>query len=178
MGSLIKKILFLIFYFLLINNVYGKQGLNECESRTFFLNIFSKKDFLFDSKTCFGEDGYIINFLENKSTRIILNKKFNEFGYDNLILEGVSIYKKEKRPPLLITLHSEYICCYPKPEGKSYLIDIYQITKRGNGFFVKPFTESLGIERYGFDGKNNVRQRSIFKYKNIASIKRWLDKHY
>ena len=45
-------------------------------------------------------------------------------------LIAVSLYKKNSKPPVLITLYSETYCCYPQPSGKLYTVDLYEIEKK------------------------------------------------
>lgn len=78
----------------------------------------------------------------------------------------------------MITLHSESICCYPRPEGKSYSIDLYKVIKSNEKIKLTPYTGILGDNKYGFDGRNDVKEKVNFKLKDIASIKKWLDKNY
>lgn len=174
------KTLFLSFLIFYTSHTYASDELNaNCQNKKINLNIFYKDDFSFNSQLCANDDrSYIINFLQNNSQSILINKKEEEFGYDYPVLEAVSVFKKGKLPPLLITLHSEYVCCYPRPEGKSYAIDLYKIIKDGGKFKINSYTSILGENNYGFDGQNDVREKVHFKLKDIASIKKWLDKNY
>ncbi|SPL71877.1 hypothetical protein KPC_3055 [Acinetobacter stercoris] len=78
----------------------------------------------------------------------------------------------------MITLHSQYNCCYPRPEGKNYQVDLYQIQNNKGKLKLKSYTYVLGDYADGFEGQTDVREKSIFKFKDIASIKKWLDKNY
>lgn len=172
--------IFLFFIIFYTNSIYASESSSEsCQSSKVNLDIFSKNDFSLNSQSCMNDDrSYVVNTLKSNGKEFFVNKKEDEFGYNPPILEAVSIFKKNDLPPLLITLHSEYVCCYPRPEGKSYYVDLYQVIRSNNKFELKPYTSILGDNHYGFDGKNDIRQKVKFKYKNISLIKKWLDKNY
>lgn len=89
--------IFFSFIILYTCNVHGSDLLNEnCQNSTIKLDIFSKNDFLFSSKSCIKDDrSYVINYLKNKSENLLVNKKEDEFGYDFPTLDAVSIFKKK-----------------------------------------------------------------------------------
>lgn len=150
-----------------------------CESKTTALTIFSKNDFTLNSQLCKNNDrSYNVHYLQNKTQNIFVKKQYEEMGYDAPNLKAVSIFNKDHLPPLLILLHSERICCYPSPEGETYAIDLYKTIKSKNTIQLQPYTTLLAKNSYGFEGQNNVREKVHFKFKDIASIKKWLEKNY
>jgi hypothetical protein len=90
-------------------------------------------------------------------------------------LIAVRVYKKINRPPILIEPYSEKYCCYPQPTGTLYTINLYEIYKN-NKISVKSITDILGSNSSGLDGVSDEYMK--FNLKNIASIKKWLDKNY
>ena len=72
--------------------------------------------------------------------------------------------------------YSEKYCCYPQPAGTLYTVNLYEIHKNNNKISVKSITDILGDNSSGLDGVSDDYMK--FSLKNIASIKKWLDKNY
>ncbi|MFI8146795.1 hypothetical protein [Acinetobacter sp. ABJ_C5_2] len=153
---------------------------SECnEEKVTPLSIFNKHDYEIHSYICDSEDGkYIKNYLSlsNKTNFIFLNKIENDGSRDNPKQLAVSIYHpRGNKKPLLITLHGQYDCCYPHPEGTTYYIDIFKINENGKVYNI---SNILGRNVSGYDGQNDIKEKSFFNLKDIASIKKWLEKNY
>ncbi|MEB5477122.1 hypothetical protein [Acinetobacter pollinis] len=93
-------------------------------------------------------------------------------------LAAVSIYRNIKKEPVLITLHTQDWCCYPLSQGTVYSVNLYKIKKTDSKITLIDITRDLGEESSGLDGENDIGEKLIFKYKNISSIKKCLDKNY
>jgi hypothetical protein len=171
-----KKNYFFIFLLFFTQNIFA----SECnEEKVTSLSIYNKHDYEIHTYICDSEDGkYIKNYLSssNKNNLILLNTIENDGSRDNPEQLAVSIYHPGgNRKPLLITLHGQYDCCYPHPEGTTYYIDIFKVSKNGN---INKISNILGKNVSGYDGQNDIKEKYFFNFKDIASIKKWLDKHY
>jgi hypothetical protein len=67
-------------------------------------------------------------------------------------------------------------CCYPQPSGQLYSIELYKIWNIDKNIKIEPITEILQEYSTGLEGVSDDYMH--FKYKDIASIKKWLDKNY
>lgn len=142
------------------------------------LNVFGGNDISFLSKNCMVdvETQYVENFLEHQKEKIFINKVYGMVGNGSGVgLKAVSIYRKSK-DPILITLYAENYCCYPKPSGTLYTVELHKIIKKDKKIILKSITNILGENSSGLEGVSD--DYLYFKLKNISSIKKWLDKNY
>lgn len=177
MKSIFGFFLFAVLYTVSIGHSYAQD---KCKpSQSVSLNIFSKNDYNFKSFSCSAEQGiFLKNYLVKGNKSIFLNE-FAEFAAnEEPKVIAVSTYKpKTNRNPLLISITSAYFCCTPQVEGYSYQVNIYEIKKQDESVILNDIAKKLLNENAsGFDGKTDVK--AYYKYKNIASIKKWLDKNY
>ena len=78
---------------------------------------------------------------------------------------------------MLVSITSAYFCCTPQIEGYSYQVNIYEIKKQRERVILTDITKKLFKDNVsGFEGNTDVK--TYYKYKNISSIKKWLDKNY
>ena len=171
-----KKIPLFVSLLFFTQNVFA----NECNEENIIpLSVFDKHDYEIHSYICNSDDGkYIKNYLslDNKTNFMFLNEIENDGSRDDPKQLAVSIYHPiGNRKPLLITLHGQYDCCYPHPEGTTYYIDIFKLNRNGT---VNKISNILGKNVSGYDGQNDIKEKSFFSLKDIASIKKWLDKNY
>ena len=158
-----------------------KPPVDQCDSNTVKLSIFATNDSSFEYYNCKEDDDfYILEYLKNANKNIFIYKKLREGGYDYPKVEAVSIYKPsdETKAPIMIVLHGQYNCCYPRPSGTSYEVKLYQIIKEANRIQAVDYTHILGENNYGFDGQNDVREKITYQFKDISSIKKWLKNNY
>ena len=73
-------------------------------------------------------------------------------------------------------MYSETYCCYPQPSGKLYTVDLYEIKKERNHVVLNSITNILGRDNSGLEGVSDDYMH--IKFKDIASIKKWLDKNH
>jgi len=139
------------------------------------LSVFKKNDYKLFNYTCSSEQGETLkNYIGNSKKQVLVNEYFNFAAKESPKLLAVSVYRpKIKKILLLITLHTSYYCCTPQIEGSSYEVNLYQIEKNMK---LTELTSLLGDDAEGFEGQ--VEGRVNYKFKDIASIKRWLDKNY
>ncbi|MBK0064229.1 MULTISPECIES: hypothetical protein [unclassified Acinetobacter] len=151
---------------------------DKCEKKeTIILSVFKKNDYKFYNYTCESGNGkYLKSYIEN-SKKIKFLSEYSDFAAkEEPQLLAVSVYKSKKnRHPLLITLNSVYYCCSPQMEGAIYKINFYQINSK-NQVSLKNITNIFGENSEGFEGM--AEGKFYYNYKNIASIKKWLDKNY
>ena len=83
--------------------------------------------------------------------------------------------QKTNKNPILITLHTQYWDT-PTINGTTYSIDLYQITNKNGKIQVTDISKILGDKQSGLDGVSD--DYILFDLKNIALIKKWLDKNY
>lgn len=166
---------------LVIQTTYAEATLEKfCKvDQTYKLSIFGKNDAKFISKNCdlSPDNQYIESFLILKNKKMSINKingRVGNGGGTELI--AVSLYKENSKQPVLITLYSETYCCYPQPSGKLYTVDLNEIKKENNSMVLKSITNILGDNNSGLEGVSDDYMH--FKFKDINSIKEWLDKNY
>lgn len=163
-------------YFICSAATYARDRCKKDQSIP--LNIFSKNDYRFESFSCDAEQGtFLKNYLINTKKRIFLNEFYEFSAKEEPKVVAVSIYKSKRNNPLLISISTAFFCCTPQIEGYSYEVKIYEIKKQNDGMILKDITQKLlKDDDSGFEGKTD--ERIYYKYKNIASIKKWLDKNY
>ncbi|MFC6053179.1 hypothetical protein ACFPT0_10070, partial [Acinetobacter portensis] len=128
------------------------------------------------SKICNSNDNpYIENSLQGLNKNVYLNKYSIDGGKWYQKLAAVSVYKKTNKNPILITLHTQYWDT-PTINGTTYSIDLYQITNKNGKIQVTDISKILGDKQSGLDGVSD--DYILFDLKNIALIKKWLDKNY
>lgn len=153
---------------------------NFCKvDQTYKLSVFGDNDAEFISKNCdlSPDNQYIESFLILKNKKIYINKINGRVGNGGgAELIAVSLYKKNSKKPVLITLYSETYCCYPQPSGKLYTVDLNEIKRENNSINLKSITDILGDNNSGLEGVSDDYMH--FKFKDISSIKKWLDKNY
>lgn len=175
------KIIFSFFLLFILYTVSIEQSYaqDKCkQSQSVRLSVFSKNDYYFKSFSCDAEQG---KFLKNYLVGLNKNVLLNEFAAnEEPKVVAVSIYNsknKVNKNPLLISIASAYFCCTPQIEGYSYQVNIYEIKKQGSDFVLKDISKKLLKDNAsGFDGQTD--KKTYYKYKDIASIKKWLDKNY
>ncbi|NNP70469.1 hypothetical protein [Acinetobacter sp. Ac_5812] len=139
------------------------------------LSVFKKNDYKLFNYTCSSEQGETLkNYIGNSKNKVLVNEYFDSAARENPKLLAVSVHRpKMEKLPLIITLHTSYYCCTPQIEGNSYEVNLYQIDKNMK---LTELTSLLGDDSEGFEGQ--VEGRVYYKFKDIASIKKWLDKNY
>ena len=175
-----NKVYLLFILILFVQVSYANKNDSEsCQKNQVKLSVFAKNDSDFISKNCeispdnqFVES-YLIRYDTKKNLSKINGRSGNGAGVK---LIAVSVYKKINKPPVLIELYSEKYCCYPEPSGNLYTINLYELHNKKNGIGVNSITDILGDNSSGLDGVSDGYMS--FKLKNIASIKKWLDKNY
>ena len=75
----------------------------------------------------------------------------------------------------MITIHTQYWDT-STISGTSYDINLYEILNKDGKVTLIDITEKLGKNQSGLDGESD--QKMIFKLKDIALIKKWLDENY
>lgn len=160
-----------------------KPPLDQCDVNNVKLSIFTTNDSSFEYYNCKEEDDndfYILEYLKIANQNIFIYKKIRGGGYDYPKVEAVSIYKPsdETKASIMIVLHGQYSCCYPRPSGTFYEVKLYQIIKNTNSVKVVDHTSILGENYYGFDGQNDVGEKVTYQFKDISSIKKWLESNY
>lgn len=169
----------LVFLLCFFSTISFSSTNNKCSGyQKYNLSVFSKNDISFLSKNCMidVETQYVENFFEIQKEKIFINKVFGRVGNGSGVqLKAVSIYRKSK-DPILITLYAENYCCYPKPSGTLYTIELHKIIKKDEKIILKSITNILGDKSSGLEGVSD--DYLYFKLKNISSIKKWLDKNY
>ena len=175
------KLINFIFLLVFCTSVFAESQSEKsnCEINSTLLTVYKKNDFKILSRSCNSEDNpFIENMLQGYNKKIFLNKYSMDGGKNRQELIAVSIYKKINKEPILITLHKQYWCCYPLAEGNSYTVNLYKIKKTDSNFNIIDITKLLGTEDQGLDGQNDIGENFVFKLKDIASTKKWLDKNY
>lgn len=152
---------------------------NECslESKV-NVSVFKNNDYKVSNYICSSVEGNVLkNYIESNRSKIFVNEYYDFSAKEDPKLLAVSLYKsKNNKTPVLITLHSSYHCCTPQLEGNIYKVNLYQMNKINNDIKLKDITQILGDHSEGFEGLSEGRV--FYKFKNIASIKKWLDKNY
>lgn len=174
---MVKIILvFLLFVFSTVSFSSTNTKCNDYQK--YNLNVFGENDIIFLSKNCMVnvETQYVENFFEYQKEKIFINKVYGMIGNGSGVgLKAVSIYRKSK-DPILITLYAENYCCYPKPSGTLYTVELHKIIKIDKKIILKSITDILGENSSGLEGVSD--DYLYFKLKNISSIEKWLDKNY
>jgi len=168
-------ILFVISSLIYSQNLFAKD---QCDiDQQVKLNIFKKNDYKFYNYTCKSDKGiYLKSYIGNSKKTKFLNEYYDFAAKEDPQLLAVSIYKSKKnKQPLLITLNSAYYCCSPQMEGFVYKVNFYQIDSN-NQVLLENITHIFDEKSEGFEGM--AEGRVYYNYKNIASIKKWLDKNY
>lgn len=179
MKNIFSIFLLFVLYTVSIEQSYAQDKCKQSELVS--LSIFSKNDYNFQSLSCDAEQGvFLKNYLVNSNKNLLINE-FAEFAANEKPkIVAVSIYKpknKISKNPLLISIASAYFCCTPQIEGYSYQVNIYEVKKQGNNVVLKDISKKLLKEdASGFDGQTDGE--TYYKYKDITSIKKWLDKNY
>ena len=158
----------------------------SCKSFSEYVNIKSKDDVAFKYFNCLVDDKfYILEYLVTDRQQIFLNRHDNGYGLEFSKIEAYDIYQPDniEKPPLLIVIHSQSTCCYPRPSGTSYTVNLFQISNYNDLLTVKDYTDFLANGVYennmGFDGSlNDTEEKSTFKFKDIDSVTNWLDENY
>lgn len=154
----------------------------KCKANRTQLSIFTKNDFLFEDNNCKNNDdeSYIEEYLMNSDLRIHLYKKTDDGFYESPKVKAVSIYRPYNniKPPILIVLHSQYNCCYPRPTGTLYNVNLFEIKKTNNAINVEEVTSILGKQSWGFEGRDSENNKTTYKFRDIYSIKNWLKNNY
>ncbi|WP_241527911.1 hypothetical protein [Acinetobacter proteolyticus] len=168
-------VFFLIFF---VGTSYAeKKNDNLCNlNQKYKLSIFGKNDFILISKFCdYNDKHFLVNFLIKGKQKIFINKYSVNGGKWPQKLEAVSIYKQKNKAPILITLHTQRWDT-PTIGGVTYSINLYQIINNNEGVKLIDISKNLGNDQSGLDGISDEYMH--FKFKDIASIKKWLDKNY
>ncbi|WP_425918293.1 hypothetical protein [Acinetobacter sp. TSRC1-2] len=175
MNKYLFIIVLIILYPMCSQNLFAKEQCNK--NQTTNLSIFKKNDYNLYNYMCYSDKGvYLKTYIGNAQKTIFLNEYADFAAKDNPKLLAVSIYKsKIKKAPVLITLNAAYHCCTPQMEGYVYTVNLYQINPN-NHISLKNITNILGENSEGFEGESEGRV--YYKYKDIASIKKWLEKNY
>lgn len=142
------------------------------------LSIYSKNDYTFSNYTCSSEKGdYLKNYISNSKNNILVNEYSDFYGKEEPKLLAVSIYRNSlNKKKLLITIQSSYYCCSPQIEGNAYQINLYEVMQKNDVLSLKDVTPILGDKFEGFDGQSEGRV--FYEFKDINSIKKWLDTNY
>lgn len=172
---MVKYAFFITFLFIfLINVTYAKDASLSCKEDTTQLTVYNRHDFKFISKSCnFEENPFVENFLISGKKKIFINKYSMDGGKWPQKLEAVSIYKN--KVPVLITLHTQYWDT-PTVNGITYSVNLYKILNSSDGVRLIDISKILGQDQSGLDGVSD--NYMYFKFKNISSIKKWLDINY
>nr|WP_151982336.1 hypothetical protein [Acinetobacter guerrae] len=167
---------FLLIFLLMYSGILIAD--DKCDKKeTINLSVFNRNDYKFYNYTCKSDNGtYLKSYIENSKKINFLNEYSDFSAKEEPQLLAVGVYKSKKnRHPLLITLNSAYYCCSPQMEGSIYKINFYQIDSK-NHVSLKNITNIFGENSEGFEG--TAEGKVYYNYKNIASIKKWLDKNY
>ena len=170
------KYIVMIFFVGFINAAYAKNTVQSCGEVVTKLTVSKKNDFNLISKSCdYEENPFIMNFLINGEQKIFINKYSVDGGKWPQKLEAVSVYKQKNKPPVLITLHTQRWDT-PTINGLTYSVNLYKITNNKDGVELLDISTILGNDQSGLEGVSDDYMH--FKFKDIASIKKWLDKNY
>lgn len=162
-----------------------KPPIAQCNVNSVKLNIFTTDDSSFEYYNCKeNDDFYILEYLKNANQNIFIYKKIDDGGYNYPKVEAVSIYKPtdKTKAPIMIVLHGQYDCCYPRPSGTLYTVKLYKIIKEANSMQAIDYTHILGKDDYGkdygFEGQDDIGEKVTYQFKDISSIKKWLKSNY
>lgn len=168
------KLIVTLLVFIFGSSVYAEKLKCEITNST-KLSVYEKADFNILSEECPNDNPYISNYLLHNKQRIFINKYSIDAGKWMPKLAAVSIYKKTGKLPLLITIHTQDWDT-PTISGVSYNIDLYELIEKNGKIKLVDISKILGENKSGLDGESD--QKMTFKLKDIASIKKWLDKNY
>ncbi|MGN5762811.1 hypothetical protein ACNQO6_00475 [Acinetobacter calcoaceticus] len=171
------KFILISITFLMIGyaNAKMKDTYEGCDIKYTKISLKFKNDFRIVSKTCDEENPIVINYLEGSDQKIFINKYDINIGKWLPKLEAVSVYKKDNQRPLLITLHTQ-VWDSPIVNGILYNVNLYEIYLTGKRVRLVDVSNILGNSQSGLEGVSDDYMH--FKFKDIASIKKWLDKNY
>lgn len=171
------KFILISIAFLMIGcaNAKMKDTYEGCDVKYTKISLKVKDDFRIVSKSCNEENPIVTNYLEGSDQKIFINKYSTDGGKWPQKLEAVSIYKQKNKAPILITLHTQRWDT-PTISGVTYSVNLYQIINNNEGVKLIDISKNLGDDQSGLDGV--LDDYMHFKFKDIASIKRWLDKNY
>ena len=182
-----KKLSYFLLPFIFIgcntNLSYNDESINsesntdseECKVEQEIVLKNSDKNIVFTESRCFEDKQSVLVTkyqLKNDNSNFTFDKKYNES--DTLPNnEAISLYKSKNHGLTLLSITSWNICCFPKAEGVSYEIDIYQLNKSNDGYQAyKIPSNEIDFETYGFEGDTfEVNGKSYFELKTIHSIK-------
>lgn len=169
------SVLLIVFSIIYSSNLIAGDKCDKKE--TINLSVFKKNDYKFYNYTCKSDKGiYLKSYIGNSKKTKFLNEYYDFAAKEDPQLLAVSIYKSKKnKQPLLITLNSTYYCCSPQMEGFVYKVNFYQIDSN-NQVLLENITHIFDEKSEGFEGM--AEGKVYYNYKNIASIKKWLDKNY
>lgn len=152
----------------------------SCEAdQAYNFNVFSKKDVRFTSEVCISdsEEQYVKSYYALKGSKKLISRVDGGIdGGQGVKLIAVSLYKRKVKNPILISIYSEKYCCYPKPTGDFYTVELHEFVKIKNSIELKSITHILGDDTSGLNGVFD--DYLTFKFKDISSVKKWLDKNY
>ena len=154
--------------------VYAKNLTCKITNNT-KLTVYKKADSTIISEECSNDNPYISSYLLHNEQKIFINKYSLDAGKWMPKMAAVSIYNKTGKFPLLITIHTQDWDT-PTILGVSYNIDLYEVTYKNGEIKLIDISQILGDNKSGLDGESD--QKMIFKLKDIALIKKWLDKNY
>lgn len=165
--------MFILIFLFCYKSAWAKD---QCQiQKVIDLSVFKKKDYELFNYICSSDQSEVLkNYIGNSKKKVFLNEYSDFSTKESPKLLAVSIYQpKMKKNPLLITLHTSYHCCTPQIEGSFYEVNLYQIDKNMK---LTELTSLLGDESEGFEEK--AEGQVYYRFKNIYSIKKWLDKNY
>lgn len=169
---------YIVFFIFFVGVAYAEtKNDNFCDlNQKYKLSVFGKSDFNLISKSCnYSDTHFLVNFLIKGKQKIFINKYSVDGGNWPQKLEAVSIYKQKNKAPILITLHTQRWDT-PTISGVTYSVKLYQIINNNEGVKLIDISKNLGDDQSGLDGVSDDYMH--FKFKDIASIKKWLDKNY
>ncbi|MBJ8417072.1 hypothetical protein [Acinetobacter courvalinii] len=171
------KFILISITFLMIGcaNAKVKDTYEGCDVKYTKISLKVKDDFRIVSESCNEENPIVINYLEGSDQKIFINKYDINIGKWLPKLEAVSVYKKDNQRPLLITLHTQ-VWDSPTVNGILYNVNLYEIYLTGKRVRLVDVSNILGNSQSGLEGVSDDYMH--FKFKDIASIKKWLDKNY
>ncbi|WP_436870580.1 hypothetical protein [Acinetobacter courvalinii] len=171
------KFILIAIAFLVIGctNAKSNNTYESCDIKFTKISLKFKNDFRIVSKSCNEENPIVTNYLEGSDQKIFINKYSADGGKWLQQLEAVSIYKQKNKAPILITLHTQRWDT-PTISGVTYSVNLYQIINNNEGVKLIDISKNLGDDQSGLDGVSDDYMH--FKFKDIATIKKWLDKNH
>lgn len=174
--------IFIFSILIVAQSTAAKQAINQsCKAdQSYNFNVFSKKDLRFTSETCVSdlEEQHVKSYYILKGKKKLISRVDQGIvdGGQGVKLIAVSLYKRKVKNPILISIYSEKYCCYPKPTGDFYTVELHEFVKNKNSIELKSITHILGNDSSGLNGVFD--DYLTFKFKDISSVKKWLDKNY